>query len=166
MTKNQLAELLYHWFSMFVTEKEVKKNAKELGFRIWWRKEKFKKISKELFIFNMWLIILTCEKVIDDEDKRNECLDIFHNLVYNRNINSNEISYKDWTISISSKYIEFNKAINTEHPSTSLWVVAKVLNRNLFGEVKEDLSFQLKVCSKIGLFVEHLGKEMLKYDLE
>ena len=102
ISREQFAEVLYYWFSGFLTEKEVRKTAKEVGFRIW-KREDYKKIYKELFIFNMWLIIHTCENVFDDEDKRNECLDVFHNLVYNRTIsNNNEISFIDWKISISS----------------------------------------------------------------
>ena len=165
VTKKKLAESLYYWFSGYLTEKEVKKTAKELGFRIW-KREDFKKIFKELFVFNMWLIIHTCENVFDDEDKRNECLDIFHNLVYNRNIDNNEISFINWKISIVSRYIEYSKAMKTEHPSTPLWVVAEILNRNLFGEVKKDLSFQMKVTAHIGLFVKYLGEVILRYDIE
>ena len=165
VTKKQLAEALYYWFSGYLTEKEVKKTAKELGFRIW-KKEDFKKIFRELFVFNMWLIIHTCENVFDVEDKRNECLDIFHNLVYNRNIDNNEISFINWKISIVSRYIEYSKAMKTEHPSTPLWVVAEILNRNLFGEVKKDLFFQMEVIAHIGLFVKHLGEGILQYDIE
>ena len=165
VTKKQLAEALYYWFSGYLTKKEVKKTAKELGFRIW-KKEDFKKIFRELFVFNMWLIIHTCENVFDVEDKRNECLDIFHNLVYNRNIDNSEISFINWKISIASRYIEYSKAMKTEHPSTPLWVVAEILNRNLFGEVKKDLSFQMKVIAHIGLFVKHLGEGILQYDIE
>ena len=166
VSREQFAEVLYYWFSGYLTEKYVKKTAKELGFRIWKRKD-FKKIYKELFIFNMWLTIHTCEKVFDDEDKRNECLDVFHNLVYNRTIsNNNEISFIDWKISISSKYIEYRKAMKMEHPSGPLWVVAETLTRYLFGEVKKDLSFQLKAMAHAGLFVEHLGKGLLQYDVD
>ncbi|GAJ13843.1 unnamed protein product, partial [marine sediment metagenome] len=165
VTKKKLTESLYYWFSGYLTEKEVKKTAKELGFRIW-RREDFKKIFKELFVFNMWLIIHTCENVFDDENKRNECLDIFHNLVYNRNIDNNEISFINWKSSIASRYIEYSKAMKTEHPSTPLWVVAEILNRNLFGEVRKDLSFQLKVIAHIGLFEKYLGEVLLKYDIE
>jgi len=165
VTKKKLTESLYYWFSGYITEKEVKKTAKELGFRIW-KKEDFNKIFRELFVFNMWLIIHTCEKVFDDEDKRNECLDIFHNLVYNRNIDNNEISFINWKSSIVSRYIEYSKAMKTEHPSTPLWVVAEILNRNLFGEVRKDLSFQLKIIGHIGLFEKYLGEVLLKYDIE
>jgi hypothetical protein len=166
VSREQFAEVLYYWFSGFLTEKKVRKTAKEVGFRIW-KREDYKKIYKELFIFNMWLIIHTCENVFDDEDKRNECLDVFHNLVYNRTIsNNNEISFIDWKISISSKYIEYSKAMKREHPSGPLWVVADLLNRYLFGEVKKDLSFQLKVMAHAGLFVEHLGEGLLQYDIE
>ena len=87
-------------------------------------------------------------------------------MVYNRNIDNSEISFINWKISIASRYIEYSKAMKTEHPSTPLWVVAEILNRNLFGEVKKDLSFQMKVIAHIGLFVKHLGEGILQYDIE
>jgi len=45
-------------------------------------------------------------------------------------------------------------------------VVAEILNRNLFGEARKDLSFQLKVIGHIELFEKYLGEVLVKYDIE
>lgn len=167
ITNRQFAEVLFHWLFMFLTKKEIKKYAKSFGFRIRiWNRKDYRKISEELLILNMWMIVYTCEEVFEGEDKRNECLDIFHNLIYYRKIANNENSFRDWMISISSKYIEYSKAMETKHPSTPLWLVAKVFNQNLFGKFKEDLRFQTQVCIYIGLFNKHLGKTILKYEID
>jgi len=167
ITNRQFAEVLFHWLSMFLTKKEIKKYAKSFGFRIRiWNRKDYRKIFEELLILNMWMIVYTCEKVFEGEDKRNECLDIFHNLIYHRKIANNENSFRDWMISISSKYIEYSKAMETEHPSTPLWLVAKVFNQKLFGKFKEDLRFQMQVCIYIDLFNKHLGKTILKYEID
>jgi len=166
VTKRQFAEVLFHWLSISLTKKEIKKYAKSFGFRIRiWNRKDYRKISEELFILNMWMIVYTCEEVFEDEDKQNECLDIFHNLVYYRKIVNNEISFRDWMVSISSRYIEYSKAMETEHPSTPLWLAAKAFNRNLFGKIKEDLRFQMNVCIYIELSNKHLGKTILKYEI-
>jgi len=66
----------------------------------------------------------------------------------------------------ADKYSEYYTAIETDHPSTPLWVLAKLVNKNLFGEIKEDLSIQMKVTAYFGLSVEHLGKALNKYAIE
>lgn len=164
ITSRQFAEVLFHWLFMFLTEKEIKKYAKSFGFRIGiWNRKNFKKIYGELFILNMWLIVHTCERLFEDEEERNEYLDIFHNIIYYRKIVNNGISFINWKLSISSRYIEYSRAMETEHPSTPLWSVAKVFNRNLFGKLKKDLSSQMKVCLYVELFIKHLEKTILKY---
>ena len=156
-SKNEFAEVLYYWLSGFLTEKAVKKTAKDIGFKIRNSKD-FSKIFEELFVLDMWLIVYASEGIFVDEDKRNVSLDIFHHLIYNRHIENTERSYNDWMMSIAPRYVEYGKAMETEHPSTPLWVVANVFNKRLFGEIQKDLGFQTKVIVYIGLFVKHLGE--------
>jgi len=163
--RDQFAEVLYYWLSGYLTKKAIKKKAKELHFKIRGNKA-FNKIFDELLVFNMWLIVYTCEGVFENENKRNECLDIFHHLVYERHIEKKNKSFNDWMMSNAPRYIEYSKAMETEHPSTPLWVVANKLNERLFGEINKDLGGQLKIIVHIGLFVEHLGNAIKKYDIE
>ncbi|MFC1990714.1 hypothetical protein ACFLU9_01005 [Chloroflexota bacterium] len=165
VSKAQFAELLFHWLSGFLTEEAVKKTAKDIGFKVRSNKN-FRRIYEELFLLNMWLTVYTCEIVIIDEDKRNGCLDKFHHLVYDRTIENKETNYIDFMMLISSRYTEYGKAREMEHPSTPLWVVANVFNKRLFGEIKNDLAFQTKVIVHQGLFVKHLGEAIAHYDIE
>ena len=169
ISKDQFAEGLFYWLTMFLTEKTIKKTAKDIGFRLRNNRD-FKKISEELLILNMWLIVHTSELVFADEDKRNDLLDMFHHLVYDeRNIFFNisiRKSYKDWMQSIIDRYVEYGEAMETEHPQTPFWVVADVFNKRLFGETQKDLQYQSKVMVYIGLFVKHLGEAIKRYDIE
>jgi len=165
VSKKQFADLLYHWLSGFLTEKAVRKTAKDFGFKIR-NNEDFTKMFKELFILDMWLVGYTCEGIFVDEDKRNECLDIFHHLEYGRYLEKKEKSFSDWMMSIAARYAEYGKAMETEHPSTPLWVVANVFNKRLFGEIQKHLGFQTKVILYKGLFVKHLGEAIEQYDIE
>lgn len=165
VSRKQFAEVLYCWLSGFLTEEAVKKTAKDIGFKIRNNKD-FTKIFEELFVLDMWLIVHTAEGIFVDEDKRNECLDMFHHLIYNCHIESTERSYNDWMMSIAPRYAEYGKARETEHPSTPLWVVANVFNKRLFGEIKNDLRFQTMVIIYQGLFVKHLGEAIKQYNIE
>jgi hypothetical protein len=164
VSKEQFAEVLNYWLLENSTKKVIKEMAKELRFKIRNNKD-FSKIFEELFIFNMWLIVYTCEGVFENEEKRNECLDIFHNLVYSRHIENKEISFNDWMMSISQRYIEYSKAMETEHPSTPLWVVANKVNKRFFGEIKKDPFINLKIASHIGAFIKYLGELIKKYEI-
>lgn len=158
------AEVLYIWLSGYMEKKAIKKKAKELHFKIRGKKA-FNKIFDELLTFNMWLIVYTCEGVFEDEIKRNECLDIFHHLVYDRHVENKNTSFNDWMMSNTPRYITYSTAMKTAHPSTPLWVVANKLNERLFGEINKDLEAQMKVIAYIGLFVKYLGQVINKYDI-
>ena len=165
VSKKQFAGLLDYWLWGFLSEKAVKKNAKDLGFKIK-NNEDFSKIFEELFVLDMWLVIYTCEGRFKDEDKRNEVLDIFQHLEYGRYLGKDLKSFGDWIMAIAPRYAEYSKGMETEHPSTPLWVVANIINKRLFGEIKEDLRFQAKMVIYIGLFVKQLGKVIKQYDIE
>ena len=141
VSKEQFAEGLFQWLSGFLTEKAVKKTAKDIGFKIRNNKD-FTKIFEELFILDMWLIVHTAEGIFVDEDKRNECLDMFHHLIYNCHIESTERSYNDWMMSIAPRYAEYGKARETEHPSTPLWVGQMCLTRGYLEKSKMTCVFK------------------------
>jgi len=60
VSKNQFAEVLYYWLSLHLNKKAVKKRAKEIHFKIKNNRD-FNKIFAELLVFDMWLIIYTCD---------------------------------------------------------------------------------------------------------
>jgi len=165
VSKKEFAEVLYYWLAGRLTKEAIKETAKSWGFKIKGNRD-FNKILQELFALNMWLIVHTCEMVFEDEDKRNECLDIFHRLAYERHTEGTEEDFGKWMILMSAKYVEYSKARETQHPSTPLWVVANLINRGLFGEIKNDLKFQTLVIAYIGLSVKHLGEAIKQYDIE
>ena len=107
ITKKQFAEVLHHWLSRALAKKEIKKNAVALDFTLT-KDADFTKIFEEYLVFDMWTIVYTCERLLENEEIRNECLDIFHNMVYNSYINCNEVTFKNWITSISLRYIEYN----------------------------------------------------------
>jgi hypothetical protein len=165
VSKNEFAEVLYYWLSERLTKKSIEESAKELHFEIR-SSEDFDKIFRELLILNMWLITRICERVFEDENKRNECLDIFHHLAHERHIEGTEEDFSKWMKLTGTKYIEYNTAMDTNHPSTPLWVLAKLINKNLFGEVKEDIWVQMEISAYAGIPTKHLEELMEKYDIE
>lgn len=164
ITKKQFAEVLHHWLSTALIKKEIKKNAVALDFKLV-KDDDFRKIFAEYLVFDMWSIVYTCERLLENEEIRNECLDIFHNMVYKGHINNNEFTFKNWITSISLRYVEYNKAMKIKHPSNPLWGVAKEFNKNLFGIVRKDVSVQMDIIGYFTLFTSHLEKVILEYDI-
>jgi len=161
VSEDQFAEVLYRWLSKFITEESIKRIAEDLGLRIR-NKRDFSKIFKELFILYIWLTVYSCE-----EGPRgcNACLSIFHRLVYERHIEQTGEDRVDWLRSIGTKYTEYSKAMRTDHPSGPLWVVASLVNKKLFGEIKKDVWIQMRIITSIELFVKHLGKAIKQYEI-
>jgi hypothetical protein len=144
-----------------MTEESIRKIAQEIHFEIK-NTEDFEKIYNEFLALNIWLIIYTCDSVIENEEKRNTYLDLLHKLVYERHIKEN----KTWLQSMTNKYLEYAKAMETEHPSTPLWVLATVVNKNLFGEIIEDPFLQIYLVNHVGLFIDHLGRTIKEFEIE
>jgi len=165
VSKEEFTQVLYYWLSQRLTKQAIKQTAKDLDFKIK-SNEDFNKILQELFALNMWLIVRACEKVFDDIDKRNECLDMFHRLVYQGHTGGPEENFGNWMTSIGMKYVEYSQAMETEQPPSPLWVLAKVINKNLFGEVKKDVILQVNISAYVGIPYETLEDLIKKYDIE
>ena len=164
ITEDQFVKILYAWLSDFVTKEKIGEIVNEIDFEIK-VEEDFDKLSAEFFSLYMWLIVYTCKGKIHDEGKRNRCLDSFHHFIYDKHMQEKESDFNTWLKSIGMKYIEYDNAIKTEHPSTPLWVLATLINKNLFGEIREDFFLQTRIVNHIGLFIENLGKTIKQYEI-
>jgi hypothetical protein len=165
MSNHEFAEVLYKWVSSHSTEKEIKKSAKKLGIKIR-NDQDLRKISGELLTLNMWLTVDTCKLVIQNKDKANECLNLFHRLVYEKHLGGTEKGLRDWIKSMIKDYTKYDRAIKTDHPMTPLWVVAELFSMNFFGEIKKDPFLLTRIGHYIALFNELLEKLIMEYDIE
>ena len=157
------AELLYYWLS--ISNNNAIKVISDIIGRESGVKIKIKN-DEELLVFNMWLIVHTCEKVFENIEKRNECLDKFHYLVYFRHTKHKESNFNDWIMSIVSRYAEYNNAMETKHPSTPLWVVASTINKRLFGGIIENPWVQMAMIIYMGEYIIGLEEAIKHYDIE
>ncbi len=164
VSKKQFAELLYYWLSQHVSEEAIRRKAREFKFKV---KDKadFNRIFKELLIFNSWMIIHACEGIFGDEDKRNECLDIFHRFLHEGKAKDIESDFHKWMYSMSLSYIDYYKAMQTKHPQGYLWVLAKQFNENLFGELNKDIDVQMAIIIHAGAFISASIKTFGKYEV-
>ena len=165
VSKAQFAELLYIVLSKQVTDKAVRKTAELFEFKIR-NSEDFLRIFRQIFVLNMWLTVHTCERVFENENKRNECLDIFHHLVYKGYTQGTEEDFDRWWTGMGAIYIEYEKAMQTEHDLGPLWVASKLVNQKLFGELKEDPFLTYNIGAYMASFIEHMGEEFKKYEIE
>ena len=182
VSKEQFAEALFYWLAKQVNTKAIKQTAKlfdirdkehkdssepEKLFGLNLRSKKdFNKLVEELLDLNMWLIVRACERVFEDIDKRNECLDIFHHIVYERLIEETKENRRQWMLSMTAKYIDYNKATETEHPSGPAWVLATAVNKNLFGEVNPDALVQFHIGAYVAESIKALEEAIKQYDIQ
>ena len=68
VSRDEFAKVLCYWLCTTRTEKEMNERAKDFGFKIRNDNDLYK-IVAEFLVFNMWLIVYTCEAVIGDENK-------------------------------------------------------------------------------------------------
>ncbi len=173
ISMEDFVDTLYLWLSEHLTEKEVKAMADEVGFntkglfRIKVSKKLYSKLYIELFTLNMYLIVSSCEAVIEDEDKKKNVLDMFHNTLYEKNIKVSGISYNKWLNLMELIYDEYGKATEEASLLSPLLLLANRFCKNLFGDkMKLDSSLKFEISMRIGGMAKQLSKTLHEYDID
>ena len=106
VTKEQFAEALYYWLSENLKIEDIKVLVRELEFEIKSNTD-FIRFFAEFTILNMWIVVDTCEALFKSENLKNECLYIFHQLVFKRNATQRDsVDFDTWLKTMSLKYID------------------------------------------------------------
>ena len=161
VTKEELAEVLASWIARRIDKEQIKETAELFDIDIDNPKE-YPAFVNELFNLNMWIVVFSCERVFTDVDKRDDGLDVFHQLLFGRLTRSKELNYKSWMLNLYQKYMGYKKAIGEKQP---IWELTKLVNVNIFGEVKKDPFFQMSVGSYFTSVSDALEKALKQYQL-
>ena len=178
----EFAELLCLWLSRHLNREAIKQDAKALelkdkedtdfsepeemfGLNLKNNKD-FTILGEELISLNMWLIVRACERVFEDTDKRDECLDIFHRIVYERFIEGSGEDFREWTLLLFKKYREYAKATETEHQLGPAWELSKLINENLHGKVLPDVFLQFQISTYITSSIRASEELIKKYNIK
>ena len=172
ISKKDFADTLYCWLSEHLAKQEVKAMANQVGFkitgllRVTTDQKLYSQFYSELFALNMYLIVFTCEGVIEDINKKNEALDIFHQLVYTRNIKVTGASYGRWIKLMKLIYEDYRKAMDEESLLTPVLLVAGAFEKNLFGKPIMDPYVRFETGMRIGGIVKQLSQLVQDYTIE
>lgn len=164
VTSDEFAECLCLWLARHLGTERTKETAKYLGIDIS-KKDNLARMFDELFALNMWLIVHTCQIVFDDTDKRTECLDKFHCLVYEEFVKEEELDFKEWHVGLGVKYLEYYKARESEEELGPLYELTSVVNRNIFGELKMDIFVQISISDYIHATIVALEGLLKQYEV-
>jgi len=177
VSKEEFAVLLLKWFAMNYGREAIKQDAKvfcltgegplesregkELfGLNLSDTKE-FTVLAEELIALNTWIIVEACQITLEDVEKRNDCLDIFHRRLFDQFFREAGDDFEKWLVYLTLKYYEYRKALKTD-----LWALGYLIQRNLHGDgfprAVLDFHILLYVIGKI----EALGKALAQYEIE
>jgi len=173
ISKRDFADTLYSWLSEHLAEHEVREMAKQVEFRIkrlcrlGINKKLYARFHSELFALNMYLIVFTCEGMIEDVEKKNKVLTLFHQLVYARNIKVTGIRYNRWMHLMELIYDRYRKAMEEKGSLlTPVLLVAHEFEKNLFGALTLDPYVRFETGMRIGGIVKQLSQLLLEYEIE
>ncbi len=166
ITKTEFASVLEFLLSKGLEEESqwesIAKFAESIDFEIKNKKDSIK-LFQELLVLHMWVIIHACSKVFSDVDKRNSCLDIFNRNVYKALYkNTTEQGYSQWINSFGLRYLEYEEATEKVDKPGTMWWLSKAVNKNIFGEVKEDAIVHMHIAERIGTFMEYVDDMLEK----
>lgn len=172
ISKKDFADTLYCWLSEHLAKQEVKAMAKQVGFKITGMfgiiidKKLYSQFYSELFALNMYLIVFSCEGVIQNVGTKDEVLEIFHKLVYSRNIKVTGTSYKRWIVLMKLIYEDYRKAMEEKSLLTPVLLVSGAFERNLFGTPSMDPYVRFETGMRIGGIVRQLSQLLQDYSIE
>jgi len=161
VTKEELAEVLGHWIEKRLENEQIKETAIDFGIDTNNQKD-LNSLVDELFDLNMWIVVFTCERVFKNISKRDECLDVFHHLIYERLSEGEETDYRNWILNLAQKYMGYNEAIKSAQP---ILVIANVVNTNIFEDLRKDPFLQMRIGNYIMTISDVLEKALKQYKL-
>jgi hypothetical protein len=171
-SREEFAEVLCYWLANQVNTKAIKQLAEVIdvedkpqelfGINLE-NKKNLNILAEELFALNMWSIVNSCERMFENIDKRNECLDTFHLIVYQRILKGTEEDFDHWKLSLTARYIDYNEAMEAKNP---LWQLATVVNKNLFGKLNLSAIVQFEISTYASSTIKALLEMINKYDIE
>lgn len=169
ISKQECADTLYLWLSEHLSNREVRAMAKQVGFRLKGRlgvkanKKRYGKFHSELFSLNMYLIVSACEEAIADEITRHDVLQLFHRLVYTRNISVTGISYVRWMQLMRLIYDEYARSLEEKSLLTPVLLIAQAFEVNLFGKSTLDPYLRFETGMRIGGMIQQLTRLLQGY---
>lgn len=165
MTRQEFALLLQQWLANNLSISNVEQVARDLTFKIN-DEEDYIRIYQCLLSLNMWMVIRSCEILLHDETMLNDCLNIFHKIVYKKQVGKDEVNFELWTKLLIDKYNEYNNTMNTKSPIGRIWILSKAFNKYLFGDVEKNAIIQLKMSSYISMNLKNLREFISKSYIE
>jgi hypothetical protein len=169
ISKQECAETLYLWLSEHLADKEVRAMAEQIGFRLKGRlgvkanRKRYGTFHSELFSLNMYLIVSTSDAVIADESTKNDVLQLFHRLVYSRNIKVTGISYVRWMQFMRLIYDEYARSMEEKTLLTPVLLIAQAFEVNLFGKSALDPYVRFETGMRIGGMIQQLTRLLQGY---
>jgi len=144
VSREEFAHVLGHWLSLQVTKESTKQVADDFGFKVK-RDEDFFKMRHELLLLNIWFIVDACECAIEDVEKRDACLNRFLGILFAGDTGGKFEGIPAWLKTVRLRCRIYAEAMGTEYLKTrrlgenSLWELAKVVAKSLFGEPIRDV---------------------------
>lgn len=166
VTREEFAQVLFVWLMRCLSEDQIKEIFSK-GFDLKLKSdEDFDRLRQELFYLNMWLIVFTCEGLLKDIDRRNECLDIFHRIVYENLVEQKEQDFDQWLLSMGKRYMDYTETMDTEHELGPLWELTSLVNRNIYGELNLDAFVQFQLSAYVKSTMEALEGLIKRYNIK
>ena len=157
-TREDLAEILYLWLANLMAGAEIEKLASDLDLDMT-TPNTFHRLFSGLFDLNMFITVLGCERAFIDVDKRNQTLDIFHHMVYDRRIRQGDDDrFDEWMTLMDKKYDEYSNTLQNVHDASPLQVLSQTVTDKLFEQSGGDT----KILATIGAYISYTGDALYK----
>ena len=165
VSKELFADTLLNWLSTRLTDTGIVETSKKIGFRLK-SEEDFKNITGELLTLNMWIINFACQKLLTNVDKQNECLDIFHRMVYDNFCAREEANYSEWMLSLADVYKAYSDAARMANKSAPSFELTTVINRRLCSQGNPTAFVQSGISNYVKTSVETLEGLVKQYEVK
>jgi len=162
VTMEEYAQVLFLWLSHTVG-REMKRPIYR-SFTAWLPKNR-RKYRSEQIALEMWIMLDLLDGLVRDRPRLQVITEIFHHTVYDHLPPGTTSDFSAWRSFLGQRYHEYAVALQTEHPSSPLYVVAAKLIENLYGQTGKDPPAMMKAMARIALSMQYFGETMAKYEV-
>ena len=156
--------MLFQWLSLRLTEEEI-----QYAGKLWSIPENSLalrcKFREELMAIHTWMLADMLQTMFPDEEEFHAMLGAVLSQIYEHLANATDVDYGTWGLSLTAKWNGYSAAMPSTHQQGPLWVLAKHIDSNLFGERRFDFQAQHAMVTYIGVTMKHLGKTLAKYGI-
>ena len=164
LSRDELAGLLHSWVFRCIDGPQIGTFSNNLSLDID-DAEDYYSVRQLLLVLNMWLVVTGCQSRLQGWSSLYDCIQLFHHLVYEKNVRGDEDDYVRWLKWVTCGYDDYDRAMMAANTPARVLGVARIVGKSMWGDIKKNPLAIFKIGSYITDHYQHLTEFVGRCDV-